>query len=84
MVYYDVQIDIEVEDFLEECDEKDIQKIIEYLKDEGYLNERYYIPPPNKNFLDEEWENVINTLNESRHKLTIEEEETIKKIVKKY
>lgn len=84
MVYYDVQVDIEVEDFLDECDEKDIQKVIEYLKDEGYLNEKYYLSSPNKSFLDEEWENIINILNESRYKLTIEEEEIIKKIVKKY
>ena len=84
MVYYDVQVDIEVEDFLDECDEWDIQKVIEYLKNNEYLGKSYYLPPQNKNILDEEWEDTLNTLSTLRHKLTTEEEETIKKISKKY
>ena len=69
------EIFIPVEDFLDECSEKEIQKIINYLTKMRFIN---------NNIQDEEWNTVISKLEKSRLLLSNEEEEIIKNITKRF
>jgi len=84
MPYFNTEVDIEVEDFLSECTPGEIHDIIEYLREEGHLNNgsgENLIPTQEMNVLDFEWAEVINKLSgNARLSLTTEEEDLIRKI----
>jgi hypothetical protein len=79
--YEESEFDIDPCDFLDECTPSDITEIIEYLVENKYLKNNY---PISKNkglgLLEEEFQEKIQKISESRHRLTIEEEEIIKRI----
>lgn len=84
MPYFNTEVDIEVEDFLDECTPGEIHDIIEYLREKGHLNNgsgENLIPTQEMNVLDLEWAEVINKLSgNARLSLTTEEEDLIRKI----
>jgi hypothetical protein len=84
MPYFDTEVDVSVDDFLSACNTREIEKMIDYLIDDGYLVDRSVSKPQNMSFLEIEWENMINKLSQLRLRITNEDEETIKKIVNKY
>jgi hypothetical protein len=69
-------VDIEVNEFLFGCNDKEIQTIIDDLILSGWISREQIITGK-----DEDWVEGCNKLLESKFKLTIEEEETIKKIM---
>ena len=82
-----MRIDIDIDDILNQIDlddlydslsDKEKYKLIEYLREDSFLLQ---LPMyPNNNYKDSEWEEIINKLAQSRIQLSLEEEETIKKI----
>jgi len=79
--YEETDFVISTDDFLEECDKDEIENIIDYLEEMGYLKNHKRTPDGNSTgILEEEFQERIQKLSESRHRLTLEEEETIKKI----
>jgi len=82
----DAEIDVEVDDFVSLCSKREIKELIEILVDEGHLNKGSLPHDINieKNVLDLEWDILCDKLLSLRLRLTIEEEETIKKIINKY
>lgn len=83
-ITHDVEIEIDVDNFLYECSESEIEELIELLKDQGYLKN------PNKknlsedNMLDKEYHANLDKLYGNRINLTLEEEETIRKIASRF
>jgi hypothetical protein len=78
-VYIDTDVDVDVDDFLEECNEHEIEEVIKWLNYNDYLrtstiNER------SKNLMDLEWDKAIEKLHSNRIQLTPSEEEFIKTI----
>jgi hypothetical protein len=78
-VYIDTDVDVDVDDFLEECNDYEIEEVIKWLNYNDYLrassiNER------SKNIMDIEWDKVIEKLHSNRIQLTPAEEEFIKNI----
>jgi hypothetical protein len=77
-------IDIDLDDFYWECSDRDKEKLLEWLEEDGFTPEPVSLGfPIPKNYLDREWEDIITKLAMSRIQLTIEEEEAIKKIYKR-
>lgn len=69
-------------DFLEKCDSGEIEKIIDHLEEMGSLKNyrKLYTPYSFIGLLEEEFQKSIQKISESRHRITLEEEEIIKKI----
>jgi hypothetical protein len=78
--YEETDFVISTDDFLEECDKDEIENIIDYLEELGYLKNFKRTPGGNGGISEEEFQERIQKISESRHRLTLEEEETIKKI----
>ena len=78
-----VDIDVSVSDFLEECSSFEIQEVIEWLRENGDLDE-FVTTPQYSNPQDEIFNEGLMSLIDNRHLLTTEEEELIMSIAKKY
>jgi len=72
------EIDVEIEEFVDSLYKREIDELIDYLKQEGHLDE---VTSQGMNIQDIEWSKVTNKLSQSRLQLTLEEEELIKNIV---
>jgi hypothetical protein len=80
--YQDVEMDIEIEEFVDECTTGEINILIKYLKKEGHLNSDEF--NANETLLDIEWAKIIKKISgNNRLRLSIEEEEIIRKIANK-
>lgn len=78
-----VDIDIDVDEFLEECTSFEIQEVIKWLKENGNI-ENDLIIQENSNFEDDIFNENLNKLIGNRWKLSSEDEHTILEIAKKY
>ena len=79
--YEEADFDISVDDFLEECSSFELEEIIDYIEEMGYLkNHKRAEGRGPIGILEEEFQEKIQKISESRHRLTLEEEEIIKKI----
>jgi len=79
--YEETDFDISVDDFLEECSSFELEEVIDYLEEMGYLKNHKRTPDGNPaGIFEEEFQEKIQKILESRHRLTLEEEEVIKKI----
>ena len=85
-----VDVDIDVDDFLESCRDYEIKEIIEWLKETEWINEdsddenEKQIPFNKQNIYDQEWYSLCEKLSRIRLQLTQREEETIRKILNKH
>jgi hypothetical protein len=79
--YEETEFDIGPCDFLDDCSSGEIEEIIEYLEENGYLKNHSSIAKSKEmGILEDEFQQKIQKISESRHILTLEEEEVIKKI----
>lgn len=77
-----IEMYIEIEDFVDECSTNEINILIKYLKQEGHLNSDKF--NANETFLDIEWAKTIKKISgNNRLRLSIEDEEIIRKIANK-
>ncbi len=83
MVYVNVAID--VDEFLDQCDGEDIQEVIEYIKD-GYseLLKDKTQPKENLGNLEIEYQQKFNELVEHVYKFTDEEQRFLRTMFRKY
>ena len=77
--YEEAEFDIDVTDFLEECSIREIEEVIQYLQDMGYLS-KAGISSRDENPLEIKFQEDINKISSSRLRLTIGEEEIISNI----
>ena len=74
-----IDMDIEVDEFVDACSSREIEELIDYLQKQGHLEGN--LPTDDMNALDHEWAQVISKISgRARLVLTNEEEETIRKI----
>jgi len=83
--YQDVEaeVDIDVEDFIYECSDRDIEKIIKCLVEEGKLPKTLK-PITGITFTEEMWNETIEKLRSNRLLLSDEEIDIIEKIAKRF
>jgi hypothetical protein len=86
---FTADIEIDVEEFWENCSRSEKDEMINMLEDEGWVRR---VIPDGKNpgrynqssLMDNEWETMVRNLYDLRQRVTLEEEEIIKKIVSRY
>jgi hypothetical protein len=76
-----IENNIDVEDIYYSCSLEEKKALVGMLKDDGVWEDSTL---NNLNFMEEEWNEILDKLSKARLKLTIEEEEIIKKIANKY
>jgi hypothetical protein len=81
--YTDVDVFVDVEEFYEACSEKEIEELIKLLCRDNYL-EHFHEDEDKDNMLDKEYHSALDKLYGNRVNLTLEEEETIRKIASKF
>ena len=77
--------EIEVDEFWFECTKSEKQELIDLLVEEGFVIRKTKQPDdPNRNLLDEEWDNLCDKLQSIRQRLSADDEQKIKDIISKY
>jgi hypothetical protein len=80
-IFTEVEVDIDVDDFLESCSRREKEDLVKRLKE---LNLWEETASENLSIMDLEWKETLAKLANARLQLTNEEEEIIKKIANKY
>jgi hypothetical protein len=88
----DVNVDVEVDEFVDSCSKREIKELIDYLVDEGHLPESVLDSNGNiiniKNskisHLEQEFIDNVDKLKGKFYSLSSEDEGEIMKIIKKY
>lgn len=75
--FYTNDLDIEVDDFLDDCSSSEIQEVIQWLKDSDYLPQNVATSEAEQSFQDAEFDGALMNLVGKRFKLTTEQEELI-------
>ena len=79
---FDINVEISVDTFLNECDSRDINDVINWLRRNNHVDETYLIEPnsiPHEIFLEN-----IDKIAQNYYLLTNEEQELIEKIAKRF
>ena len=84
MPYFSTEIDIDIDDFLSECSSTEINELIEKLQEDGHISKSNILSNNVMDVLGKEWSEVTDKLNTIRFRLSLEDEELIKKIVNLY
>ena len=81
--YTEVEVDIKItpEEFIAECSSREIEELIDKLRNAGYLNEE--LDPPTHPIADEFYKN-ISKIKQNRLALTAEEDEILRKIASRF
>ena len=83
---FSTEIDIDAWDYISACSNREVKELIEALVENGHLDSfNGQVKPANvhNSLLDDEWSETLNKLRDSRHLLSVEEENTIIKIANK-
>ena len=79
----DVEVDIDVDEFVDCCSDREIKQMVKILRKEGYLSPDEGVPGED-NLLDIEYKNALDKLYNRRIYLTLEEEQFIKQLANKF
>lgn len=79
----EAEIELDVNDIYENLSDREILKLVDLLVDEGVVISTNTSKNENMSFLDEEWKKTLINLMSNRHRLTTDDEQTIKSIAQK-
>lgn len=82
--FVDLAIDVDIDEFLNECSSNEIEDVIEYLIDNNFISEDRKIIPQNLSFDEEQLHKNLNKIKDNYYLLSEEEEELIKQIANKF
>ena len=86
--YKDVEaeVDVDIEEFVDECSDREIQILIRYMVEEGKLPKTLtgYGPPQNLSVNETIWYETIEKIRSNRLTLTDEEIDIIENIAKRF
>jgi hypothetical protein len=86
MPYFTQELDIDIDEFLDECTGREIKEVIESLEDRGHIKPNSSLFSNNDNQPNHDvsdWTNMLLKIMDNKHQLTVEEEQLITKISKK-
>ena len=83
-VEVDVNIDISVDQFLTECDVKDIKEIIKTLREDGFLKDTDLLDEDQTGGGDWEYNEAIAKLGENYYQLSKEDTDIIIQLAKRF
>lgn len=78
-----ISIDVDIDDILYNLSDREKQKLVDELYDDGFVQTQISTDDSNDNLLDVMWKESVTKLLNNRHMLTSEDEEIIKKISNK-
>jgi hypothetical protein len=79
------QVELDIEEFVDGCDDDDIQDLIEYLKNRDYLDGDFMtISGSNTSLMERDFIEKCNCLAKSYIRVSNEDIEVIEKLYKKY
>lgn len=78
-----ISIDVDIDDVLYNLSDREKQKLVDELYDDGFVQTQISTDDSNDNLLDVMWTESVTKLLNNRHMLTPEDEEIIKKISNK-
>jgi hypothetical protein len=79
----EAEVELDVNDIYENLSDREILKLVDLLVDEGVVISTNTSKNESLSFMDEEWKKTLITLMNNRHRLSNEDEETIKSIANK-
>ena len=77
------EIDLSVDEIYENLSDREVKKLVDLLVSEGDVISTNVGKNEGMSFLDEEWKKTLINLMNNRHRLSNEDEETIKTIANK-
>ncbi len=83
---FSTEIDIDAWDYISACSKREVKELIEALVEDGHLDSfNGQVKPANthNSLLDDEWNETLNKLRDSRHLLSSEDENRITDIAKR-
>jgi hypothetical protein len=82
----EAEVDIDVEDFVYECSDREIEKLIKYLIEEGKLPKKLdtYTKSQNLTYTEIMWYETIEKIRNNRLSISQEEIELIENIAKRF
>jgi len=83
-IEFSSDVDVDVDEFLSACSKREREDLIDALVEDGYVIRVVGNNNNDKNLLEIEWDDMITKLWTLRQRITLEEEEIIKNIIKKY
>lgn len=88
MPEFETYVDVDVDDFLSECSPREKEELIDALVEDGWVVRvapKGVIPEERLPSIPEiEWQEMCNKLSTIRHMISLEDEEAIKQILKKF
>ena len=84
MPEFTTEIDIEPHEYVYECSKRELQELIDELVEKGLVVQISTPHEKKPNLLEIEWLSNIAKLTTLRQRVTLEEEEMLKNLVKKY
>ena len=81
--WVDTEVDLTVNEIYENLSDREILKLVDLLVSEGVVISTNTSKYESLSFMDEEWKKTLITLMNNRHRLSNEDEETIKSIANK-
>ncbi len=79
----EAEVELDVNDIYENLSDREILKLVDLLVDEGVVISTNTSKNESMGFMDEEWKKTLLNLMNNRHRLSNEDEETIKSIANK-
>jgi len=79
----EAEVELDVNDIYENLSDREILKLVDLLVDEGVVISTNTSKNESMSFMDEEWKKTLLNLMNNRHRLSNEDEETIKTIANK-
>lgn len=81
--WIDFSIELNTEEFLKKCSDREILEIVDYLVEEGYISKLNVISK-NQSIMEEQWNNDISKLRSIYLTISENDENIIKSIINKY
>jgi hypothetical protein len=80
----DVDVDIEIDEFVDSCSERDIKSLIRYLAETGHLSKFKVLDESRMTSNEIEFNEQLIALSEKYYQMSVEEIKTIESLYNKY
>ena len=80
----DVDVDIEIDEFVDSCSERDIKSLIRYLAETGHLSKFKVLDESRMTAGEIEFNEQLIVLSEKYYQMSVEEIKTIESLYNKY
>ena len=80
----DVDVDIEIDEFVDSCSERELKMLVRYLQEVGYLDKSNIRDESKMTSNEIEFRDKMSLLSDKFYQMTIEDAEILEKLYEKY